>query len=201
MDNLKNIADPAGLRGLICSLSLFENKTAHIYKQIADKVEFPLIKSLLLEISLDSLKHYHLLKGIAESMPKVGEAAKECPMKVNKEWDTIEKYLADFLKKERIAESDLPELSEKLTLFESVMGEEYDIFIQIKSLELFANEIKHKYNVALDNVHHIFMGIIDDEEHHQEILANIKDIIHQNEQKVLIEDPLHEYRRLGVPSH
>jgi hypothetical protein len=201
VDKLNNNIDSAGLRGLICSLSLFENKTAQIYKKIADKVEFPLIKSLLLEISLDSLKHYHLLKGIAESMPKVGETVKECPMKVNKEWDTIESYLADFLKKERIAESDLPELSEKLTLFESVMGEEYDIFIQIKSLELFANEIKHKYNVALDNMHHIFMGIIDDEEHHQEILANIKDIIHQNEQKVLIEDPLHEYRRLGVPSH
>lgn len=200
MNNLKDIADPACLRGLLCSLSEFEYKTALIYKSIADRVDFPLIKSLLFEIYLDSLKHYHLLNGVAESMLKAGEATKQSPVKIGREWNTIETYLADFLEKDRITDADLPELAEKLTLFESVMGEEYDIFIKIKSLEVFAKEIKQTYNVALDNVHNIFMGIIDDEEHHQEILANIRDIINQNEHKILITDPLHNYRRIGVPS-
>lgn len=200
MNKLKNNNDSPGLRGLLCSLSLYENKTAQIYKQIADKVDVPLIKSLLLEISLDSLKHHHLLKGVADSMPKAN-GEKECPLRINNEWNKIESYLADLLKKERIAEIDLPELSEKLTLFESVMGEEYDIFIQIKSLELFAKEIKNKYNVTLENVEDIFNGIIDDEQHHREILATIKDLIRQNEQKMIIKDPLYEFRKIGVPSH
>ena len=79
------------------------------------------------------------------------------------------------------------------------MGEEYEILVQAKSVIFFASEIDQKYNFKSKNFRKIFEKIISDEQHHNEILETIKEVIHQKETELLVKDPLLSYRRLGVP--
>lgn len=50
--------------------SILEERAYLLYKNLADKVELPLINSLLLHIAYDSQKHSVILKGINESIAK-----------------------------------------------------------------------------------------------------------------------------------
>jgi hypothetical protein len=43
--------------------------------------------------------------------------------------------------KTKIPSGDFPKLAEKLTVLESVLGEEYCMFVQLKTLELMMKEI------------------------------------------------------------
>jgi hypothetical protein len=65
--------DPKVLADFIKCLSILENDTFLLYKALSDKVEHPLLKSLLNSIAEDSLKHSTLLKGVHESIAKTME--------------------------------------------------------------------------------------------------------------------------------
>jgi hypothetical protein len=187
------------LVGFIYNLSLLEEETFQLYKNIAEKVDFPLIKALLTEISLDSKKHYQLLKGIIDSMPKVDLNTKDAQKKFSETQKAMSNFLSYFADAPEINENNFPELIEKLSLLESQMGEEYEILVQAKSVVFFASEIDRNYKFKSENFKKIFEKIISDETHHDEILGTIKDIIHQKDQELLAKDPLLQYRRLGVP--
>jgi rubrerythrin len=192
-------SDLKSVTGFIYELGLLEEEAFQLYKNIAEKVDYPLIKALLTEISLDSKKHYQLLKGIMDSMPKVDLNTKDSQQKLSKTQKAIAHFSAYFADTSQINENNLPELIEQLTLLESQMGEEYEVLVEAKSLVFFASEIDKKYNFKSENFKKIFENIIIDEDHHNEILETIKDIIHQKDQELLTKDPLLQYRRLGVP--
>jgi len=127
-------------------------------------------------------------------MPKANWKAEVCPKKAGKGWDIVDAYSIEIAKKDRVSYCDLVELSEKLSVLEGVMGEECNIFVQMKTLELLGNEIQRIYDINLDSVKNIFLGIIEDEEHHRELLLTIKVLFKQKEQEMLVEDPLVRYR-------
>jgi len=54
--------------------SILEERAYLLYKSLADKVNLPLINSLLLHIAFDSRKHSIILKGISESIVKQKKA-------------------------------------------------------------------------------------------------------------------------------
>ena len=121
--------DVRELSGFINCLSLFEKKTAQLYATMAGKIDLPLVKSLMLEISLDSQKHSVLLKGVADTMPKANWKAEVCPKKIGEGLDIVKAFSSEIAKKDRISYYDLVELSEKLSVLEGIMGEEYNIFV------------------------------------------------------------------------
>jgi rubrerythrin len=165
--------NPETLAGLINCLSLLENNTFLLYKHLADKVEAPLVKSFLLQIATDSQKHSIALKGVSESIAKPKGKPRECEKKIGETWRVIDVILREIESKERIPEGDLPQLAEKLVVLESVMGEEYYQFVQLKTLELMMKEINQIYNIDLSSVKKIFLHIIQDEENHRELLEKI----------------------------
>jgi rubrerythrin len=59
-------------------LSLLENNTFLLYENLSEKVEEPLVKSFLLQISIDSQKHSIVLRGVAESIGKPDGKLKNC---------------------------------------------------------------------------------------------------------------------------
>ena len=187
------------LAGFLYNLSLLEEETFKLYKNIAEKVDFPLINAMLTEISLDSQKHYRLLKGIIESIPTVDLNTKDTQKLLIKAQKAMGDFSAYFANIKKIDENNLPELIEKLTLLESQMGEEYEVLVQAKSVVFFSSEVSRNYNFKAEVFKKIFEKIIIDEEHHSEILETIKDIINKKEKELLRKDPLLKYRRLGVP--
>jgi hypothetical protein len=172
--------NPKIIAKYIHCLSILEDKTALLYRILSERVEPPLIKSLLLSISKDSSKHSALLNGIAASISDSKHNAKDCAKSLREVWNTVSNYLNEVDGKGRTSKVYFSELLPKLMTLESSLGEEYYIFVQMKTLQLMVKEIYQLYNISLDKIKNVFESIIRDEEHHREILATIKDIINEN---------------------
>jgi rubrerythrin len=170
-------SDPKTLANFINCLSLLESNTYLLYKELADKVEAPLVQSFLLQIAIDSKKHSIALKGVAESIAKPDGKVKDCAKKIGESWRIVETLLKAVKGKKKIPSGDFQKLAEKLTVLESILGEEYYMFVQLKTLELMMKEINQLYNIDLGSVKKIFLNIIRDEETHRELLEKIKTLV------------------------
>jgi rubrerythrin len=175
--------NPKMIAKYIHCLSILEDKTSVLYKNLSERVEPPLIKSLLLSISKDSSKHSTLLTGIAVSISDSKQKAKDCAKNLGEVWNTVSSYLNEMKRKERVSKVYFSELLPKLMALESSLGEEYYIFVQMKTLQLMVKEINQLYSINLDKIKNVFDSIIRDEEHHIEILATIKEIINEDLEK------------------
>ena len=169
--------DPKTVADYIQCLSVLEDNTSLLYRQLSGRVYNPIIKSLLLSISKDSSKHSILLKGIANSISDSKQNPKDCAKKLGEVWSTVSNYLNEMNNKQGINKLHFSELLPKLSALESNLGEEYYLFVQMKTLQLMAKMINQLYGINLENIKFIFVSIIKDEEHHREILAVIKDVI------------------------
>lgn len=167
-------------------ISVLEEKTHRLYECLAEKVDLPLVKSLLLHIAYDSQKHSAIFKGISESISKPERQDKNCD-KMGPTWKTIEVLTAEVSSMKRIVlslnEEDLPSLIKKLTELESTVGEEYYVLVQSKTLRFMTKEINHSYNVDMKDMQDILESIIKDEELHSEFLAKMKKMLVRDEEK------------------
>ena len=57
--------------------SILEERAYLLYRSLADKVDLPLINSLMLHIAFDSRKHSVILKAISESIAKPKKQPKD----------------------------------------------------------------------------------------------------------------------------
>ncbi len=173
--NLTNIAEY-----LNCQ-SILESQTSLLYAALVDKVEIPLIKTLLKEIEVDTKKHALTLKGVSESLDQIKGTQKQCS-KNNPTLQAINTLLREVSKIEKIAPNNLKTLSEILFTLESTMGEEYQSLVQMKTLERMTKILNEEYSIDLTKVKSIFLKIITDEERHIEILETIKQLTAEKEQ-------------------
>ncbi len=171
------VNDPTYIASFLNCLSILENDTFRLYKALSDKVEQPLVKSLLFNIAIDSQKHAVLLKGIGDSIAKIEVKPKDCEVKVGEAWRVTKAFYHEIASKEKISKKELHQLVEKLGVLESIAGEEYNIFLQLKTLELMTEEINRLCNINSGNLKRIFESIINDEKHHRELLATIEDLL------------------------
>jgi len=159
--------------------SILEERAYLLYKSLADKVNLPLINSLLLHIAFDSRKHSVVLEGISESIVKPKKQPKDCEKKLffGGTWTIIERLAGEIARKERIPKEHMSSLIEKLMLLESTVGEEYYILVQLKTLQYMTREIREVYNVDLEDLKDILENIIREEETHRELLSKMKKIL------------------------
>ena len=172
--------DQKVLADFINCLGILENDTFLLYKALSNKIELPLVKSLLRAIAEDSLKHSTLLKGVAESITEAKETPKDCEKKTGEAWRLIANFTKEIAAKEKFSEEEMSQLWDKLAFFESIIGEEYYVFVQMKTLDLMMKEINQIYNIDLGSLKSIFTRIINDEEHHREMLGTIKGILERH---------------------
>ena len=162
---------PETLANFINCLSILENNTFLLYKDIAEKVEAPLVKSFLMQIAIDSQKHSVILKGVTESIAKPKSKTRDCEKKIGQSWQIVNDVFKGIKDTKKIPSGDFPKLIEKLTVLESIMGEEYYMFVQMKTLEILRKEINQIYRIDLGSVKKLFLKIIQDEETHRELLG------------------------------
>ena len=176
--------------------SILEERAYLLYKSFADKVNLPLINSLLLSIAFDSRKHSIILKGISESMAKPRKQPRGCEKKLffGGTWTAIERLAGEIAKKERIPREHMSSLLEKLMLLESTVGEEYYILVHLKTLEYMTREIREIYNVDLKDLKDILETIIRDEETHRELLSKMKKILVGEEKQTEEKAPAVKYK-------
>jgi rubrerythrin len=165
-------------------LIVFEHKTAQLYEDIAEQTRnLPLVKSLLLQISLDSQKHSVILKGLAQSLPKTDRKPNDLPKAFTEAWRSIDAFQMELSDVDEILEADLVDLPRQLSSLEIIMSEAYDILVRYQNLELISSELGKIYVVNLESLKKIFMEIIHDEEHHKEILMTIKELLGKKQEE------------------
>jgi rubrerythrin len=176
--------------------SILEERAYLLYRSLADKVNLPLINSLMLHIAFDSRKHSVILKAIGESIAKPKKQPKDCQKKLffGGTWAIIEHLAGEVAKKERIPREHMSSLVEKLMLLESTVGEEYYILVQLKTLRYMTREIREIYNVDLEDLKGILETIIRDEETHRELLSKMKKILIGGEKQIKDIAPEVKYR-------
>jgi len=173
--------EPKTIAQYIQCLSKLESNTSQLYSSIAKKTELPLVKALFQEIAIDSQKHFTILDGISKSIAQVDFNPKECGKKIGESWSIVEKAQKEIAKMEKIDASNINWLVKQLAYFESIMGEEYYIFVQLKTLEILVKEINSQYKIDLQSTKKLFSKIIEDEDHHRELLETIQKMVAQEE--------------------
>jgi rubrerythrin len=179
---------------LICCSSILEEKTAILYKRIAEKVQLPLVKSFLFHIAHDSEKHSAIFRGIGESIGALSKEPKDCRKKLGQIWQVTENLTREIVSKPKISEKEMTWLTERLVPIESFMGEEYYILVQAKTFEFLTKEIRQVYGVNLQSLKHILQKVIKDEEEHMRLLATIKEMLVKRELKRQHNDPEVRYQ-------
>ena len=176
--------------------SVLEERAYLLYKRLADKVDVPLVNSLMLHIAYDSRKHSAILKGISESIAKPKKQSKDCEKKLflGRPWTVIERLVQAIDREKKIPKKNLSSLINKLMLLESTVGEEYYIMVQLKTLQYMTKEIREIYNVDLEDLKDILENVIRDEETHRELLSKMKKILVGEEEPTADNTPQSKYQ-------
>lgn len=169
-DNLKS------LTSFLNCLSLLEKETFLLYRSVAKKVKTPLIRALFMEIAIDSQKHAVIIAGLSESLAKSEMNPKHCEKQVGEAWPMVKRIRREVAAMGDFSEEDLPQLMDKLDVFETILGEEYNIFVQMKTLEFITKEFEQSYDLNLTHLKSIFVSIIGDEKHHLKLLKTIREL-------------------------
>ncbi len=175
--------EPRTIAEYLQCLSTLENDTYLLYKTITEKTDMPLVKSLFQQIAIDSQTHHTILEGISTSITQTKVNPKDCGKKIGQSWDIMAKAQKEIAKIDKIDPENIQWLVKQLAYFESIMGEEYYIFVQLKTLETLVNEINSKYHIDLGSTKKLFTKIIADEDYHREILETIRNLVTQKEKE------------------
>ena len=100
-------------------LSILEHKIFEFYKRLHEKVEHPLVKSLLLYVAYDSLKHSVILKELGENIAKLAKKVGDCEGELGVVWKTIASLSEEISKEEKLDDKKLFSLINRLADFEN----------------------------------------------------------------------------------
>lgn len=121
-----------------CSVQAFSKKKWQRHTKASKKEpKTPPIKPLLLFISYDSLKHSRILRALSELIAETTVTADECEAMLGKAWRrSVFQAQKETIKKEKIEDSELASLIDKMINFESFVGEEYLTTLHLKTIQL-----------------------------------------------------------------
>ena len=165
-------------RFLYC-LSILEQNVFQFYKCLHEKVEHPLVKSLLLYVAYDSQKHSVILSELGENTANLEWKVGDCERELGVVWKTVVSLSKEISKEENFDDKKLLSLVNRLTDFENVIGEEYVTLVQLKHLEFIVKEMPKIHGIDLDILKVIFEKITEDEEGHKELLVLVKGFLQE----------------------
>jgi len=174
-------------------LGLLEEKTYRLYRDLAERVDLPFVRSLLLHIAYDSQKHSAVLGGIADTIAESKIKQKVCQKRFGPTGQMIDDLGREISETRSLSRENIPSLVKKLRALESTAGEEYYTLTQLKTLEYLTKEIRETYDVDLDDVKDIFESIIRDEEIHGELLSKMEKFVVRDEKKNEKAEPVIKY--------
>jgi len=155
----------------------------------------------LLNIAQDSKKHATLLMGINKGVAASKEKPKDCAKKLGAVWQTLDTFYREIQERKQIGSWAFSQLADKLAVFESMLGEEYYVFVQMKTLQLMSGKINQSYKIDLGHLQKMFESIIRDEEHHRELLATIRKHLTENDEKEHDNTPIVKYQNPDACVH
>ena len=176
---LANAKDPKDIANFLYCSSTLEEKVFSLYRGLSEKTQNQLVKSSLIYIAYDSLKHSVIMRGIAESISQSKPKSGNCGKKLKQLWGNITAMSEEITAKQKLNDSDLPDLMQRLAGFENSISEGYFVLVQLKTFQFMTKEISQIYKIDFENVKSIFELITKDEENHREILLSLQERLAQ----------------------
>jgi rubrerythrin len=170
-----------------------EEKTSLLYRNLAERVDLPFVRSLLLHIAYDSQKYSAVLLGIADTIGKSKTKTKDCQKRLGPTGRVIDDLAREISESSTVSRESIPTLAQKLRRLESTAGEEYYVLTQLKTLQYLTKEVRETYNVDLEDLKDIFESIIRDEEVHAELLSRMIKFVVGDEKKTEKAEPAVKY--------
>jgi hypothetical protein len=161
-------------------LAVFERKTSLLYEDVAEKLEVPLAKALLQNISLDSRKHAISLKSIVQSMPKNGFRF-DMPREMREAWSSIDTFQIELSKVDTIDQNDMSNLVEQFARWEDSLAAEYYGLLQFNTIDLLHKQMNKPYKVDFETLKTVLQQAQRDEEYHREILVMVTGLLKREE--------------------
>ena len=189
-----NENDLLGFMNSLKCLIVFEKKTCSLYEDVAEGVNSPLIKSLLLHISLDCQKHSTVLRGISLSMPTNSCKPAELPKATSEALRSIDAFQIELSNLNAIPEGDMPSLCAQLTSLADSLAAEYNSLLQLSILECFSMELSNSSKMSLENLKTILLEFLHEEEYHREILTMVVGFLEEKDQEEIDNTPTVRFR-------
>jgi hypothetical protein len=146
---------------------MVENNNSVLYTAIADRINLPSAKSVLLSIASDHNQHSGILKAASEGFrtPRTSQASeKEFAGVFGIAYDIYK----ETIKKEEISADELTAIVDRLSILENALADKY-IDVQSMTFDAALNE-----QPDLKNLDHAIARMIGDSVHHLELLATVK---------------------------
>ena len=138
---------------------------------------------MILGIASDSKKHAKIFDEVSRSLGSTRPKTKECRKLWGPIWETLTAVSTDIARRESIDLVTLHGLTQKLAHLEYSLGEEYQILVQLKTLQFMSKEVYQSSNVDLKHLQDQFSSIIAEEQEHREILLQIMELSQEKEEK------------------
>jgi hypothetical protein len=190
--------NPQDIAELLHCLSYLETKTRDLYQTVIEKITFSDAKILLQKLVIDSNKHAKILYELGLQFGKFEADEKMCSQKIGESWMVLSILQHEIEHMDQISTDELPRLSKKLIVLESVIGEDYYMIVQMKTLSMMEKQIKQLYNVDLSQLKGSFAKILSEEESHIEILEKIHRDLAKNQEEDI--NPVESFRALTIES-
>jgi rubrerythrin len=180
---LVDFKDPKDIAAFLYCSSNLEERVFSLYRTMADRTDDQLIKSTFIYIAYDSLKHSVIMKGIAQTISQSAPRTEECENKLKQVWTQVTNLSEEMTGKNKMNDTDLPDMIQRLAGLENSLSEEYFVLVQLKTLQFMAKEIYQLYHIDFTSLKGIFELIIKDEENHREILTSLEDLLRKEPSK------------------
>ena len=165
-----------------CCSSL-EEKTCQLYRKVAERIEHPDIRALLIGIAYDSFKHSKIVRELGRSILKPEEEVKKCEDGLGELCKAIINFSTEITETDEFEDEDLTLILKDLVDFEDVLSENYSRFLQRRTLQDITEKISELATVDEENLKSIIETIIEDKEKHRETLIAIVYLLAKTELK------------------
>jgi rubrerythrin len=157
---------------LRCS-SVLEEEMFQLYHAIAQKTQHPDVRSLLIGLAYDSLKHSKMVRELSKNIIGPNPEAKDCKRQIGELLTNVHVFFEEVSVKEEITDEDLTPILKDIADSEDLIYEKYSVLVQPRILQFVVAEISRLLPADLETLKSVFEIIIKDKENHRDILIAI----------------------------
>jgi rubrerythrin len=180
---LVDVKDPKDIAAFLYCSSNLEERVFSLYRNMSERTDNQVTRSSFIYIAYDSLKHSVIMKGIAQTISPSAPKTEDCENKLKQVWTQVSALSEEMTDKNKLMDTDLPDLMHRLAGLENSFSEEYFVLVQLKTFQFMAKEISQMYKIDFESLKGIFELIIKDEENHREILTSLEDFLRKEPSK------------------
>lgn len=160
------------MRHLLCCIGL-EVETFRLYQVVAKKMNYPELRSVVVNVAYDTVKHSETIKELLRTVGEVEVKVENCSKNWHELWKGIVEASEHISMMVNISDEEFRDIFNGLAKLEDGLIESYYFLLGLKVHESLAKELGKLAPVDLADLVGIFERIIEDKQRHRDTLIGI----------------------------